>query len=193
MSGGRLRSWGLVGIGVIAGLLISYGLTAYAFRDTRGPIPLEEIREFTEVFGAIKANYVENVDDKKLMQEAISGMLAGLDPHSQFLDADAFRDLQVGTQGEFGGLGIEVGAEDGAIKVIAPIDDTPAARAGIRAGDLIIKIDEKFTRRITRPDAIKLMRAKPQTPITLTLARKGEALPVEIRIVRDIIRVQSVK
>ncbi len=190
---GRLRSWGLVGMGLIAGVSISYGVTAYAFRETRSVIPIEEIREFTDVFGAIKANYVEPVEDKKLMQEAISGMLAGLDPHSAFLDGEAYRDLQIGTQGEFGGLGIEVGAEDGAIKVIAPIDDTPAARAGIHAGDIIIKIDDKFTRGMSLADAIKLMRGKPQTPIMLTLARKGEALPLEIRIIRDIIRVQSVK
>jgi len=190
---GRLRSWGLIGIGLIAGVSISYGVTAYAFRDNRFPIPVDEIREFTDVFGAIKANYVEPVEDKKLMQEAISGMLAGLDPHSAFLDGDAYRDLQIGTQGEFGGLGIEVGSEDGAIKVIAPIDDTPAARAGIRAGDLIIKIDDKFTRGMSLADAIKLMRGKPQTPIALTLARKGEALPIEVKIIRDIIRVQSVK
>ncbi len=190
---GRLRSWGLIGIGLIAGVSISYGVTAYAFRDNRFPIPVEEIREFTDVFGAIKANYVEPVEDKKLMQEAISGMLSGLDPHSAFLDGDAYRDLQIGTQGEFGGLGIEVGSEDGAIKVIAPIDDTPAARAGIRAGDIIVKIDDKFTRGMSLTDAIKLMRGKPQTPITLTLARKGEALPIEVKIIRDVIRVQSVK
>jgi len=190
---GRLRSWGLIGIGLIAGVSISYGVTAYAFRENRFPIPVDEIREFTDVFGAIKANYVEPVEDKKLMQEAISGMLTGLDPHSAFLDGDAYRDLQIGTQGEFGGLGIEVGSEDGAIKVIAPIDDTPAARAGIRAGDVIIKIDDKFTRGMTLSDAIKLMRGKPQTPISLTLARKGEALPIEVKIIRDIIRVQSVK
>jgi carboxyl-terminal processing protease len=190
---GRLRSWGLVGIGLIAGVSISYGVTAYAFRETRSPIPVEEIREFTDVFGAIKANYVEPVEDKKLMEEAISGMLAGLDPHSAFLDGESYRDLQIGTQGEFGGLGIEVGSEDGAIKVIAPIDDTPAARAGIRAGDLIIKIDDKVTRGMSLSDAIKLMRGKPQTPIDLTLARKGETQPIEVRIIRDVIRVQSVK
>ena len=190
---GRLRSWGLVGIGMIVGLSVSYGLTAYAFRDSRGPIPLDEIREFTEVFGAIKTNYVEPVEDRKLMQEAISGMLSGLDPHSAFLDVDAFKDLQVGTQGEFGGLGIEVGAEDGAVRVIAPIDDTPAARAGIRAGDLIIKIDDKFTRGMALGDAIKLMRGKPKTPITLTIVRKGEANPFDVKLVRDIIHVQSVK
>jgi carboxyl-terminal processing protease len=190
---GRLRSWSLVGVGLIAGVSISYGVTAYAFRETRSPLPIEELREFSDVFGAIKANYVEPVEDKKLMQEAISGMLSGLDPHSAFLDGEGYRDLQIGTQGEFGGLGIEVGAEDGAIKVIAPIDDTPAARAGIRAGDLIIKIDDKVTRGMNLGDAIKLMRGKPQTPIDLTLARKGENQPVEVRIIRDIIRVQSVK
>jgi carboxyl-terminal processing protease len=190
---GRLRSWSLVGVGLIAGVSISYGVTAYAFRETRSPIPVEEIREFSDVFGAIKANYVEPVEDKKLMQEAITGMLAGLDPHSAFLDGESYRDLQIGTQGEFGGLGIEVGSEDGAIKVIAPIDDTPAARAGNRAGDLIIKIDDKLTRGMNLGDAIKLMRGKPQTPIELTLARKGEAQPIEVKIIRDIIRVQSVK
>ena len=189
----RWRNLGLVGIGAVAGVAISLGISAYAFRDSRGPIPLEEIRQFTDVFGAIKANYVEPVDDSKLIKEAISGMLSGLDPHSAFLDADAFKDLQAGTQGEFGGLGIEVGAEDGVIRVIAPIDDTPAARAGIKSGDIIIKIDDKLTRGMQLPDAVKLMRGKPKTPIVLTVARKGEAQPLEFRIVRDVIRVVSVR
>jgi carboxyl-terminal processing protease len=190
---GRARSVALIGAGAVAGVLVSLGISAYAFRDSRGPIPLEEIRAFTDVFGAVKANYVEPVDDKKLMQEAISGMLAGLDPHSAYLDADAFKDMQSDIQGEFGGLGIEVGAEDGIIKVIAPIDDTPAARAGIRAGDLIIKIDDKVTRGLTLPEAVKLMRGKPRTGITLTIARKGEEKPLEFKLVRDVIRVQSVR
>ena len=190
---GRMRSVSLIGVGAIAGLAVSLGISAYAFRDTRGPIPLEEIRQFTDVFGAIKANYVEPVDDKKLINEAISGMLTGLDPHSSFLDADAFKDLQAGTQGEFGGLGIEVGAEDGAIRVIAPIDDTPAARAGIKSGDLIIKIDDKITRGMTLTDAVKLMRGKPRTSLTLTIARKGEAKPLEFNLTRDVIKVQSVR
>jgi carboxyl-terminal processing protease len=190
---GRLRNLGLIGVGAVAGVAISLGISAYAFRDSRGPIPLEEIRQFTDVFGAIKSNYVEPVDDRKLIQEAISGMLTGLDPHSAYLDADAFKDLQAGTQGEFGGLGIEVGAEDGAIRVIAPIDDTPAARAGIKSGDLIIKIDDKLTRGMTLPDAVKLMRGKPKTGITLTVARKGEANPLEFKLVRDVIRVVSVR
>ncbi|MGH6610385.1 MAG: S41 family peptidase, partial [Burkholderiaceae bacterium] len=190
---GRARSVGLISAGAVAGVLVSLAISAYGFRDTRGPIPLEEIRAFTDVFGAVKANYVEPVDDKKLMHEAISGMLAGLDPHSAYLDADAFKDMQSDIQGEFGGLGIEVGAEDGVIKVIAPIDDTPAARAGIKAGDLIIKIDDKVTRGLTLPEAVKLMRGKPRTSITLVVARKGEDKPLEFKLVRDVIRVQSVK
>jgi len=190
---GRLRNIALIGIGCVAGVAASLGISAYAFRDSRGPIPLEEIRQFSEVFGAIKANYVEPVDDRKLIQEAISGMLSGLDPHSSFLDTDAFKDLQAGTQGEFGGLGIEVGTEEGAIRVIAPIDDTPAARAGIRSGDLIIKIDDKLTRGMALPEAVKLMRGKPKTPIVLTVVRKGESQPLEVRLVRDVIKVQSVR
>jgi carboxyl-terminal processing protease len=190
---GRLRNIGLIGLGAFAGVAISLGISAYAFRDARGPIPLEEIRQFTEVFGAVKANYVEPVEDRRLIREAISGMLSGLDPHSAFLDADAFRDLQAGTQGEFGGLGMEVGSEDGAIKVIAPIDDTPAARAGVKAGDLIIKIDDKLTRGLTVTEAVKLMRGKPKTAVTLTVVRKEAPQPLEFRLVRDVIRVQSVR
>ena len=190
---GRLRNLGLVVGGVFAGVAISLGISAYAFRDTRGPIPLDEIRQFTDVFGVIKANYVDPIEDKKLMQEAISGMLTGLDPHSAFLDGDSFKDLQTTTQGEFGGLGIEVAPEDGAVKVVAPIDDTPAARAGIKSGDLIVKIDDKLTRGMSLNDAVKLMRGKKGTAIVLTIARKGESQPLEIKIVRDVIRVQSVK
>ncbi|GAA4415971.1 S41 family peptidase [Quisquiliibacterium transsilvanicum] len=190
---GRLKQFGLVSIGAVAGVLVSIGLSAVAQRDARVPLPLEELRQFSDVFGAIKANYVEPVEDKKLITEAISGMLSGLDPHSAYLDADAFRELQVGTQGEFGGLGIEVGMEDGFIKVVSPIEDTPAARAGIKAGDLIIKIDEKPTKGMALNDAVKLMRGKPRSKIVLTVSRKGEARPLVIQIVRDVIRVQSVK
>ena len=136
----KLKSVGLVLAGAFAGILVSIGLSAVAQRSQRAVLPLEELRQFSDVFGAIKANYVEAVEDKKLITEAISGMISGLDPHSAYLDADAFRELQVGTQGEFGGLGIEVGTEDGFIKVISPIEDTPAARAGVKAGDLIVRI-----------------------------------------------------
>ncbi len=189
----RLKQASLISFGAIAGVLVSLGVTAVAQRDARVPLPLEELRQFSDVFGAIKANYVEAVEDKKLITEAISGMLAGLDPHSAYLDADAFRELQVGTQGEFGGLGIEVGTEDGFVKVVSPIEDTPAARAGVKAGDLIIKIDEKATKGLSLNDAVKLMRGKPKTQITLTISRKGESKPIVLTMMRDVIRVQSVK
>lgn len=188
-----LKPLALVTAGLIAGVLVSLGVTAVAQRDARPSLPLDELRQLSDVFGAIKAFYVEPVEDKKLINEAISGMVTGLDPHSAFLDAEAFKELQVGTQGEFGGLGIEVGTEDGFIKVISPIEDTPAFRAGVKAGDLIVKIDEKPTKGLPLNDAVKLMRGKPKTSITLTLSRKGENKPIVVTLVRDVIRVQSVR
>lgn len=188
-----VRQVSLIAAGAVAGILISLGITAVAQREVRSPLPVDELRQFTDVFGAIKANYVETVEDKRLISEAISGMLSGLDPHSAYLDADAFRELQVGTQGEFGGLGIEVGQEDGFVKVVSPIEDTPAARAGIKSGDLIVKIDDKPTKGLTLNDAVKLMRGKPRTSIVLTISRKGEAKPIVVTLVRDVIKVQSVK
>lgn len=187
----KFRNFGLVAVGALAGLLVSLGVTAVAQRP--GPLPLDELRQFSSVFAIIKNNYVESVDDKTLIDGAIAGMVSDLDPHSAYLDADAFRDMQTATQGEFGGLGIEVGAQDGFIKVIAPIEDTPAARAGIRAGDLIIKIDETPTQGVALNDAVKLMRGKPKTPIVLTIMREGEAQPLTIKIVRDVIKVRSVR
>jgi len=191
MSTRKLRSFGLISLGAVAGVLVSLGISAVAQRGT--PLPLEELRQFTSVFAAIKNNYVEPVTDKTLIDGAISGMLSDLDPHSAYLDAEAFREMQTSTQGQFGGLGIEVGTEDGFVKVIAPIEDTPAARAGVRAGDLIVKIDETPTKGMGLNDAVKLMRGEPKTPITLTIARDGVAQPIEIRIVRDIIKVRSVR
>jgi carboxyl-terminal processing protease len=189
----KFKPLALVTAGAVAGVLISLGITALAQRDARSSLPLEELRQFSDVFGAIKAFYVEPVEDKKLIQEAISGMVTGLDPHSAFLDADAFRELQVGTQGEFGGLGIEVGTEDGFVKVVSPIEDTPAFRAGVKAGDLIIKIDERSTKGMPLNEAVKLMRGKPRTSVTLTLSRKGEPRPIVVSLTRDVIRVQSVR
>ena len=189
----KLRQLSLVSVGVVTGVLISIGISAVADKEPPSALPLDELRQFSEVFGAIKSNYVESVEDKKLITEAISGMLSGLDPHSTYLDADGFKELQVGTQGEFGGLGIEVGTEDGFVKVVSPIEDTPAAKAGVRAGDLIIKLDEKPTKGMQLNEAVKLMRGKPKTPIVLTIMRKGEGKPVVITIIRDVIRVQSVK
>ncbi len=189
----KLKSIGLISVGVVAGVLLSLQITAIAQRESKLTLPYDEIRQFTDVFGAIKNNYVEPVEDKKLITEAISGMLSGLDPHSAYLDAEAFKELQVGTQGEFGGLGMEIGSEEGFPKVIAPIEDTPAARAGVRAGDLIIRIDDRPTKGMTTQDAVKLLRGTPKTKVTLTLMRKGEDRPVILTLERAVIRVQSVR
>jgi carboxyl-terminal processing protease len=189
----RIRNIGLIALGAVAGVLLSLNFQAIADRATRGPLPVDELRAFTEVFGAIKQNYVEPVEDKKLITEAINGMLAGLDPHSAYLDADAFKELQVGTQGQFGGLGIEVGMEDGFVKVVSPIEDTPAFRAGVKPGDLIIRLDDTPVKGMTLADAVKRMRGKPNTQITLTISRKGETRPIVVTLTRAVIRVQSVK
>ena len=191
--GSKAKSIGLVLGGVVAGILVSLNFQAVAQREARTPLPVEELRAFTEVFGAIKSNYVETVEDKKLINEAINGMLTGLDPHSAYLDAEAFKELQVGTQGQFGGLGIEVGMEDGFVKVVSPIEDTPAFRAGVKPGDLIIKLDDTPVKGMSLNDAVKRMRGKPNTNITLTISRKGEPQPVVVTLTRAVIKVQSVK
>ncbi|MSQ49481.1 MAG: S41 family peptidase [Betaproteobacteria bacterium] len=190
---GKFKSFGLVTLGVVAGILVSLNFQAIGQLATRSPLPIEELRSFTEVFGAIKQNYVEPVADKKLITEAINGMLAGLDPHSAYLDAEAFKELQVGTQGQFGGLGIEVSMEDGLVKVISPIEDTPAYRAGVKPGDLIVKLDDTQVKGMTLNDAVKKMRGKAGTQITLTIARKGEPQPIIVTLTRAVIKVQSVK
>ena len=156
-------------------------------------LPLKELRTFAEVFGRIKSDYVEGVEDRTLLESAIRGMLSGLDPHSSYLDKEEYRDLQVGTSGEFGGLGIEVGMEDGFVKIIAPIDDTPAERAGLKAGDLIIRIDDKPVKGMSLNDAVKIMRGKPGTEINLTILRGGADRPFNVDLKRDIIHVASVK
>ena len=158
-----------------------------------GVLPLDELRTFTEVFAKIKNDYVEPVEDRKLLEDAIRGMLAGLDPHSAYLDKESYQELQEGTTGEFGGLGIEVGMEDGFVKVIAPIDDTPAQRAGIKAGDLIIRLDDTPVKGMSLNDAVQRMRGAPGTEITLTVVREGEDKPLRITIVRDVIKVKSVR
>jgi carboxyl-terminal processing protease len=189
----KLQQIGLVFIGLVAGVMLSVNFSAIAQKEGAAPLPIEELRSFADVFNAIKQGYVEPVEDKQLITHAISGMLANLDPHSAYLDADAFRDLQVSTQGEFGGLGIEVSMEDGLVKVVSPIEDTPAYRAGIKTGDLIIKLDDTPVKGMTLTDAVKKMRGKPKTSIRLTILRKGETKALEITIERDKIKVQSVK
>jgi carboxyl-terminal processing protease len=175
-----------------AGVVLQPGARAEEVAE-EAALPLDELRVFAEVFGRIKNDYVEPVPDKELLRHAIRGMLSGLDPHSSYLSEDEFSDLRVGTSGEFGGLGIEVGMEDGFVKVIAPIDDTPAQRAGIQAGDLIIRIDAKPVKGLTLDEAVKLMRGKPGTEVVLTIVRERVEKPLEIKVKRDIIKVVSVK
>ncbi len=189
----KLQQVGLIFFGLVAGILVSLNFSASAQKDTATVLPIEELRSFADVFNAIKQGYVEPIDDKKLITYAISGMLSNLDPHSSYLDADSFKDLQVNTQGEFGGLGIEVGMEDGFVKVVSPIEDTPAFKAGIKAGDLIVKLDETPVKGMTLNDAVKRMRGKPRTSIVLTIVRKSETKPIIVTLTREIIKVQSVK
>lgn len=184
----------LVGLaGVMAGAALTVNLSAMADKEAATALPVEELRAFTDVFARIKNDYVEPVEDKKLIDGAINGMLTGLDPHSTYLDAEGFKDLQVGTQGEFGGLGIEVGMEDGFVKVVSPIEDTPAFKAGVKPGDLIIKLDETPVKGLSLNDAVKRMRGKPGSTIKLTIARKGVDKPIVLTLTRAVIKIRSVK
>lgn len=189
----RFTKIGLVSSGLVLGLMLSLTYSAVAEKMAKPQLPLEDLRAFAEVFGKIKSDYVEPVADKKLISEAISGMLTGLDPHSTYMDVDAFKDMQASTQGEFGGLGIEVGMEDGLVKVISPIEDSPAYKAGIKSGDLIMKLDDTPVKGLNLNDAVKRMRGKPDTPITLTVLRKNELKPLTFTLVRAIIKNKSVK
>jgi len=157
------------------------------------PLPLDEVRIFAQVLNQIRNAYVEEIDDKTLLENAIKGMLAGIDPHSTYLAADDYESLQESTTGEFGGLGIEVGIENGFIKIIAPMDDSPAARAGIQAGDLIIKLDDTPARDVTLGDTSDLLRGEPGTSITLTVLREGTNEPLEIVVTREIIKARSIR
>jgi len=188
----QLRKSTVFVTGIVLGLTLAIGHSVYALKEDQ-QIPFEDLQAFTEVFSKVKSDYVESVDDKKLIEDAIRGMLSGLDPHSSYLNTSEFSDLKIGTTGQFGGLGIEVGMENGFVKVISPIDDTPASRAGIQASDLIIKLDDKAVKGMTLNDAVKIMRGKPNTDIVLTVARDGESKPLIFTITREIIRVKSVK
>lgn len=181
-------------IGLLIGLLIAGSHQVLAKRDsTVFDLPLSDIQLFTDIYARIKKDYVEEVGDDKLLEGAIRGMLGSLDPHSSYLSQDEFKELQIGTTGEFGGLGIEVGMENGFVRVISPIEDTPADRAGVQAGDLIIKLDETEVKGLTLNEAVKLMRGKRGSEILLTVVREGEAKPIEIPVTRDVIRVKSVR
>ncbi|MBS1154185.1 MAG: peptidase [Proteobacteria bacterium] len=190
----KLQKIGLLVAGAGLGVVISVSYNVLAEKEgAAAPLPVDELRAFSTVFGLIKQTYVEPVDDKKLINEAIKGMVSGLDPHSSYLDADAFKELQTNTQGEFGGLGIEVNMEDGLVKVISPIEDTPAYRAGIKSGDFIVKIDDSQVQGLTLNEAVAKMRGKIGTNVILTVFRKGENKPLIITLKRAVIKVQSVK
>ena len=184
-------------LGMFVGAAIILDMGVLAERDepkeALAPLPLNELRSFTEVFSRIKTDYVEPVEDKKLLEDAVQGMLAGLDPHSAYLDADSFKDMRVETEGQFGGLGIEVTMENGFVKVVSPIEDTPAARAGVKPGDLIIRLDDKAVKGMTLTEAVRAMRGKPGSDITLTIVREGATKPLKITLTRAVIKIQSVK
>lgn len=183
-----------VGVGITLERAVQADRTsATAESETGGPLPIEELRTFTEVFSRIKTDYVEPVSDKKLIDDAIQGMLSGLDPHSAFMDPEEFKEMRVGTEGEFGGLGIEVTMEDGLVKVVSPIDGSPAARAGIKPGDLIIQLDQKAVKGMSLNDAVKYMRGKPGSEINLTVVREGSSKPLKFTLKRAIIKIESVK
>jgi carboxyl-terminal processing protease len=187
----------ILSLGVILGVVVGNCGSVLADKDNGGPVsdtlPFEELRTFTEIFGRIKRDYVEPVSDKKLLEDAIRGMLSGLDPHSAYLVADEYQELKEGTTGQFGGLGIEVTMENGFIKVVSPIDDTPAQKAGIKAGDLIVKLDDKPVKGMSLTDAVKMMRGEPGSKILLTVVREGAETPLKITVARDVIKVKSVK
>ena len=190
------RDIGLLSAGAILGSTLIFGQVVFAENPpaiSKPDIPLNELRAFSEIFGRIKNNYVEPVEDKELLQNAIRGMLSGLDPHSTYLDLEDFKSLREGTSGEFGGLGIEVTMEDGFVRVVSPIDDTPAAEAGVLAGDLIIRLDEKPVKGLALREAVDMMRGKPGTDLLITILREGEDKPINITLTRAIIKVKSVK
>ncbi|MEI6737587.1 MAG: S41 family peptidase, partial [Pseudomonadota bacterium] len=192
--GTKMKAIGLVGLGAVLGVSLSLNFSAVAERQsTMFNLPIEEVRMLSEVFGRVKAGYVEEVDDKRLIKEAINGMLNGLDPHSAFLDADAYKDMLAATTGKFGGLGIEVGSEDGFVKVISPIDDTPAYKAGIKSGDYILKVNQTNLRGVSLTEAVKRMRGEAGTEAVLTILRRGEAKELVFNVKRAIIEIQSVR
>ncbi|WP_317202617.1 S41 family peptidase [Janthinobacterium sp.] len=190
----KVKSIGLIGLGMMAGIGASLQFSAVAQKTVvAAPLPLEELRQLSDVYGLIKSDYVEQVADKKLLTEAISGMVSSLDPHSVYLDKKAFKEMRDSMQGKFVGLGIEVSMEDGYVRVVAPIEDSPAAKVGILAGDLITRIDGAPMKGLSLDEAIKKMRGEPHTKIVLTVSRKDEAKVLVFPIVREEIRVQSVK
>jgi len=190
--GAKAKVAGLIALGAVAGALTTIQLQAIA-RSSLAPLPLEELQQLAAVFGLVKAEYVEPVDEKKLISDAISGMVSGLDPHSQYFDKKSFKEFREGTSGRFVGVGIEIGMEDGLVKVVSPIEGSPAFRAGIKAGDLITKIDDTAVKGLSMDQAVKRMRGEPNTKVQLTIFRKTESRTIPFTITREEIKVQSVR
>jgi len=191
--GNKLKNFGLIGIGMVAGVAASVQLSALAQKGGEAPLPLDELRQLADVYGLIKSDYVEKVDDKKLLSEAIAGMVASLDPHSVYLDQKDFADMQEEVAGKFVGIGVEVAMEDGYVKIVTPIEDTPAYRAGIKAGDLITRIDNVPVKGLSLDEAIKRMRGEAHSKVMLTIARRGADAPWVVPVEREEIKVASVK
>jgi carboxyl-terminal processing protease len=190
---GTWQKFAWVGAGATLGVALSLAITVDASKDEKSAIPIDELRVFSEVFARIKNDYVEPVSDKKLIEQAIGGMVSSLDPHSNFLDDAAYKDLRTTTTGKFGGIGIEIGTEDGFIKVVTPIDETPAAKAGFRSGDLITKVDGESTRGLTTTKAVELMRGLPGTKVKLEVFRKDDRSTQTYTLTREQIKIQGVK
>jgi carboxyl-terminal processing protease len=190
--GGKMKVAGWVALGALAGALTTMQLTAIA-RSPTAALPLEELQQLAAVFGMVKSDYVEAVDEKKLITDAIGGMVAGLDPHSVYFDKKSFKEFREGTSGRFVGVGIEIGMEDGVVKVVSPIEGSPAFRAGLKSGDLITKIDDSFVKGLSMDQAVKRMRGEPNTKVMLQVFRKSESRSFPVTIVREEIRMQSVR
>jgi carboxyl-terminal processing protease len=190
--GAKLKVAGWVALGTVAGALATMQLQAIA-RSSVSQLPLEELQQLAAVFSMVKTDYVEAVDEKKLITDAIGGMVAGLDPHSQYFDKKTFKEFREGTTGRFVGVGIEIGMEDGLVKVVSPIEGSPAFRAGLKSGDLITKIDDSIVKGLTMDQAVKRMRGEPNTKVVLTIFRKSESRSFPVTITREEIRVQSVR
>ena len=190
--GQKIKIAGWVSVGVLAGALTTVSLQTLA-RGGVTPLPLEEIQQLSAVFGLIKTDYVEPVSDKKLITDAISGMVSSLDPHSQYFDKKSYKEFKEGTSGKFVGVGIEITMEDGLIKIVSPIEGSPAFRAGLKTGDLITKIDDTAVKGLTLNDAVKRMRGEPNTTVRLTVLRKDESRSFPVTITREEIKTQSVK
>jgi carboxyl-terminal processing protease len=190
--GQKLKIAGWITVGALAGALTTVSLQTAA-RSTFAPLPLEELQQLAAVFGMVKSDYVEAVDEKKLITEAISGMVSSLDPHSQYFDKKSYKEFSEGTTGKFVGVGIEISQEDGLVKVVSPIEGSPADRAGLKTNDLITKIDDTFVKGLTLNEAVKRMRGEPNTKVLLTIFRKEESRTFPVTIVREEIKTQSVK